>query len=157
MKTNTQYWLQLWGLLAFAFGSVSGSIIIIKKRLKEQLGTKSFGNGWKRTFLVLTGDKVKQPVSKLIILVLGILIGYTYRDARLLSRMDTITRVIVIHKYDDHNYQLAFRKTGQSFNARFCKDSPIPSLEPGDEFESIHYEQLPDCMNIRGKNLGFYR
>jgi hypothetical protein len=88
-------------------------------------------------------------------LIVGILIGYGLRDVVLLQRTQTLSRVVVLEKYDDYNYRL-MTENGQAFNARFCLESKV-NFVPGEILSTLSYEQQRGCKNIVGKNLGFIR
>lgn len=188
LTTSTHWWLRLLLWLAFGFGILSGIVTVARERAKEKLlngnvpssseadstvrrPTTPLGRtrtpwplAWRRTFLVITGERVTRRASNISLLALGCLLGYAYRDLQQFRHTYILHDLQIMQQQGEDTFQFAFSDNqGTPFVTRFCplRNGKLPPFRPGLQLRTLVYEDKGDCWNVddpRGK-LGyiFYR
>lgn len=161
LTTSTHWWLRLLLWLVFGFGILSGIITAARERLKENF--LSSGNTayvsttgpitnwplrWRRTFLVITGEKATRQASKISILTLGLFLGFMwgfgYRDHVLNNAEQTYWDVDILEQFNERTFQVQPARM-QDYKWEFCN---VPPFRKGQVYKFITYEQQDTCKRL---------
>lgn len=153
---SIHFWLRLALWLLFGGATISGVVLLVNERLKEQLesGMPKRGFALRRLVMVATGERALRQANKVWLLLFGITLGFTmgfgYRNYQLVNNTHTYLDVQVLDRYAPDKYLLQPARM-QPWISKTCE--PV-DLTVGHTMKFYTYEQLADCHRV--KSFVFY-
>jgi len=146
MTHTTHYWLQLSLCLVGGLGLLSAIILIVRKGRKLnvswtkdlKLSSEQSGLSTKR---IIT-SKILEHTSKLLLVVVGTIIGSGWTEYRANVNRYHYTNVLVVKRFDTQNFLLQPARM-QPFKAKTCEKGL--DWQVGQKMEFLYFQWTPEC------------
>lgn len=141
MTTSIHWWLHCVLWLFCGCVLTSSVVIVVRGRLKEQLEGGYLDPGWKRTFLVVTGERFTRISTNVVVAVFFYILGMAHADLRQYHRLDSVTNVVIDGQretYVEYHFERDV-KPYKTYAFNFCPNRYLPRFEPHQIVEEMRF------------------